>query len=143
MLRDLRDALRRMMDAANRLKAAETDVGMLMAYAGVLDDLQGKFEHVGRRLTQIERTVAPATSGGGSVPVPGAPPDGGGGGGAPVDIGPRMARSAVSAGADRAPSAARDITPTGNPLFFAPQRKDLQGFDNPSDTQFASAGERA
>lgn len=55
-LRSVRSALAGMIEAANRFKAAETDLGMLVAYATVLDDLQGQFDSVGRQLSKLERS---------------------------------------------------------------------------------------
>lgn len=53
-LHSIRAALRGMMDAANRLKEQENDLGMLVAYATVLDDLRGQFDSVGRQLSKLE-----------------------------------------------------------------------------------------
>jgi hypothetical protein len=142
MLRAVRDALRAMIAQANRLKALEADLVMLLAYATVLDDLQRQFDGVGRTLSKLERTHAPATAGGGTAPNGCAPPAGGGGGGAPVDKGPRMARSFIGAGAPIPDVQSADIIPPDNPLFLASKPKELRGLGNPADTQFASEGQR-
>jgi len=55
MLRNLRSVCRKMIDAANRLKTETEDVGELFAVCAVIDDLQGKFESVGRELSRLER----------------------------------------------------------------------------------------
>ncbi len=57
ILRRLRDAYRQMIEAANAAKQEENDVGMLMAYASVLDELQGKFDGVGKQLSRLERSA--------------------------------------------------------------------------------------
>lgn len=54
MLRSLRDAYRWAIDEANRQKAVENDIGMLMAYCCVIDELQGHFDRVGRALDRLE-----------------------------------------------------------------------------------------
>jgi hypothetical protein len=46
-----------MIDTANAAKQEENDVGMLMAYASVLDELQGKFDGVGKQLSRLERSA--------------------------------------------------------------------------------------
>lgn len=56
MLRSIREALRGMIAAANNLKSQETDLSNLVAYATVLDDLQGQFDRVGRKLSKLERS---------------------------------------------------------------------------------------
>lgn len=56
MLRSIREALRGLIAAANNLKSQETDLSNLVAYATVLDDLQGQFDRVGRKLSKLERS---------------------------------------------------------------------------------------
>lgn len=56
MLGSIREALRGMIAAANNLKSQETDLSNLVAYATVLDDLQGQFDRVGRKLSKLERS---------------------------------------------------------------------------------------
>lgn len=56
MLRSIREALRGLIAAANNLKSQQTDLLNLVAYATVLDDLQGQFDRVGRKLSKLERS---------------------------------------------------------------------------------------
>lgn len=56
MLRSIREALRGLIAAANNLKSQQTDLPNLVAYATVLDDLQGQFDRVGRKLSKLERS---------------------------------------------------------------------------------------
>ena len=131
-LRSSRDAYRDLIGAANNLKANETDVGMLIAYATVLDQLQADFDRCGRALSKLERIG----SGGEALRVVA-----GCRAGSPADKGHGCPASSA-AGAAREASKTRDITPPDNPLLFALKMKDLPGGDNPINTQSASAVER-
>lgn len=57
LLRGLRDMYRVMISAANDAKSKETDIGMLLGFAGILDELQGKFDTVGKQLARLERSA--------------------------------------------------------------------------------------
>lgn len=54
-LRAVRDAYRAMLAEANRQKASETDVGMLLAYCTVIDQLHESFDRAGRQIARLER----------------------------------------------------------------------------------------
>lgn len=58
MLRAARDAYRVLLAECNRQKASEHDLGMLLAYATVQDDLQASFDRLGRQLQRIENSGA-------------------------------------------------------------------------------------
>ena len=71
-LRALRETLRLMIDKLNRLKADESDLGMLVAMATVGDDLHAQYEASGRVLDRLEKTApgagrSPASSAGTSM----------------------------------------------------------------------------
>lgn len=56
MLRSLREAHLEMIESANRLKRNENDVGMLLAYGHVTDQLQATADKLARDLSRIERS---------------------------------------------------------------------------------------
>lgn len=56
MLRRLREAHLQLIESANRFKREESDVGMLMAYAQVLDQLHDTSQKIGRDLSRLERS---------------------------------------------------------------------------------------
>ena len=58
IVRSVRDAYRALIAEANRQKRIEDDPAILLAYATVLDDLHGKFDHLGKQLSRLERTPA-------------------------------------------------------------------------------------
>jgi hypothetical protein len=55
ILRSLRDAYRKILDAANDLKKEENDAGQLLAICTIIDEVQDKFERVGKQLSRLER----------------------------------------------------------------------------------------
>lgn len=55
LLRVLRDAYRKMLEAARECRSEEKDPGMHLAWATVTDEIQTKFEAVGIRLSQLEK----------------------------------------------------------------------------------------
>lgn len=141
VLRSVRDACRRMLDAANKLKADESDIGMLIAYCSVIDYLQAEFDRVGRVLDRLEKMPAQGEAQRAGAGCRGGTPAIKGQGCPALPFAGSASGSSINAG-DAVP-AGHDITPPDNPLFFASQRKELQGRDNPLDTQIAAAGGNA
>lgn len=56
MLRSLREVHLKMIDNANRLKGEESDIGMLMAYGHVVDQLHETSDKIARDLSRLERS---------------------------------------------------------------------------------------
>lgn len=57
ILRSLRDAYRRILDAAHVCREEEKDPTGRLAFATIIDEYQSKFEDVGRRLSTAERSI--------------------------------------------------------------------------------------
>jgi len=55
MLRSYRVALRQVIKAVNDNKASENDLGMLMAYGALLDDLETRLDRVERDIRRHDR----------------------------------------------------------------------------------------
>lgn len=56
MLRTLREVHLQMIDTANKLKRDESDIGMLLAYGTVIDQLHDTADRLGRDLSRLERS---------------------------------------------------------------------------------------
>lgn len=56
LLRAARDAYRSLLDHCNSLRQSSDDIAELLAIAAVHDDLTRRFDGVGRKLTELERS---------------------------------------------------------------------------------------
>jgi hypothetical protein len=141
VLRSVRDATRRMLDAANKLKADESDIGMLIAYCSVIDYLQAEFDRVGRVLDRLEKTTAQGEAQRAGAGCRDGIPAMKGQGCPALPFAGSASRTSICAG-DAIP-AGGDITPLDNPLLAGLDNRRLTPSDNPLHTHKTHAGEPA
>ncbi len=72
-LRSLRGAFRQLINACNKEKRRETDLGMLIAFSAVLDELHARFDYYGAELDRLEASIpgagrSPASRAAASIP---------------------------------------------------------------------------